>query len=55
MDDQEFAEILTLCQLMPGPNIVGIAVCVGARLRGATGALTAWQASFSCPGCSGCH
>jgi chromate transporter len=41
MDDQEFAETLTLCQLMPGPNIVGIAVCVGARLRGATGALTA--------------
>src|SRR6516162_5469435 len=30
MDDQEFAETLTLCQLMPGPNIVGVAVCSGA-------------------------
>ena len=30
MDEQEFAETLTLCQLMPGPNIVGITVCVGA-------------------------
>ena len=31
MDEQEFAETLTLCQLMPGPNIVGITVCVGAK------------------------
>jgi chromate transporter len=41
IDDQEFAEILTLCQLMPGPNIVGITLCVGTRLRGAIGAITA--------------
>jgi chromate transporter len=41
MNDHEFAETLTLCQLMPGPNIVGIAVCVGAKLRGAIGAATA--------------
>jgi chromate transporter len=40
MGEQEFAEILTLCQLMPGPNIVGIAVCVGAKLRGGIGSLT---------------
>ncbi len=41
MDEQEFAETLTLCQLMPGPNIVGITVCVGAKLRGGIGAMTA--------------
>jgi len=41
MDDQEFAETLTLCQFMPGPNIVGITVCVGSKLRGAIGAVTA--------------
>jgi len=41
MDEQKFAETLTLCQLMPGPNIVGITVCVGAELRGAIGAITA--------------
>ncbi len=41
LDDREFAEILTLCQLMPGPNIVGITTCVGAKLRGAAGALAA--------------
>src|SRR5712672_293106 len=41
MNEQEFAETLTLCQLMPGPNIVGITVCVGAKLRGAIGAVSA--------------
>src|SRR6267378_980797 len=40
MDEQEFAETLTLCQFMPGPNIVGITVCVGSKLRGAIGAIT---------------
>jgi chromate transporter len=37
--DDEFADILSLCQFMPGPNMVGIAVCVGSRLRGPAGAL----------------
>src|ERR1700751_648898 len=41
MDEQEFAETLTLCQLMPGPNIVGITVCVGSKLRATIGAITA--------------
>jgi chromate transporter len=41
LDDQEFADILTLCQFMPGPNIVGITLCVGSRLRGPLGAVSA--------------
>ena len=41
VDDREFAEILTLCQFMPGPNIVGITTCVGSRLRGPVGAIAA--------------
>ena len=41
LDDQQFAEILTLCQFMPGPNIVGITLCVGSRLRGPLGAVSA--------------
>jgi chromate transporter len=41
MDDQEFAETLTLCQFMPGPNIVGITTCVGSKLRGPVGAVAA--------------
>ena len=39
--EEEFADIVSLCQFMPGPNIVGIAVCTGARLRGARGTLAA--------------
>src|SRR5215813_13370249 len=41
MTEQDFADIVSLCQFMPGPNIVGIAVCVGKRLRGAIGAVAA--------------
>ena len=41
VDDHEFAEILTLCQFMPGPNIVGITTCVGSRLRGPVGSVAA--------------
>ncbi|HEY4462323.1 MAG TPA: chromate transporter, partial [Streptosporangiaceae bacterium] len=39
--DVEFADIVSLCQFMPGPNIVGIAVCVGAKVRGAIGTIAA--------------
>jgi chromate transporter len=38
---EEFGEALSLCQLLPGPNIVNMAVCVGTRFRGARGALAA--------------
>src|SRR3954453_11958616 len=39
--EPEFADIVSLCQFLPGPNIIGIAVCTGTRLRVATGALAA--------------
>ena len=39
--EDEFADIVTLCQFMPGPNIIGIAVCVGAKMRGAIGTAAA--------------
>ena len=41
ISDREFADIVSLCQFMPGPNIVGIAVCVGAKMRGAIGTTAA--------------
>src|SRR5262247_2254240 len=41
ISEEEFADIVSLCQFMPGPNIIGIAVCMGARLRGARGTLAA--------------
>ena len=41
MAEPEFADIVSLCQFLPGPNIIGIAVCTGTRLRGAAGAIAA--------------
>jgi chromate transporter len=41
INDREFADIVSLCQFMPGPNIVGISVCVGAKMRGAIGTIAA--------------
>ena len=38
LTEPEFADIVSLCQFLPGPNIIGIAVCTGTRLRGAAGA-----------------
>jgi chromate transporter len=41
ISDREFADIVSLCQFLPGPNIVGIAVCVGAKMRGTIGTIAA--------------
>jgi chromate transporter len=41
LDDRELAEIIGLCQFLPGPNMVCITVCVGLKFRGWAGALTA--------------
>lgn len=38
---QEFNSILGVCQLVPGPNIVNLAVCVGERFGGMRGAFAA--------------
>lgn len=49
MTDTEFAEVLSLCQLLPGPNIAGITVCVGSKLRGPQGALAALSGFIAVP------
>jgi chromate transporter len=41
LSEAEFLDIVSLTQFLPGPNIVGIAVCVGTKLRGGVGALAA--------------
>ena len=55
LSEAEFADILSLCQFMPGPNIASIVVCVGTKLRGPRGAVAAlsgfivipWLVGFS--------
>ena len=46
---EEFSEALSLCQVLPGPNIVNMAVCVGTRFRGARGAIAAFLGLLSAP------
>ena len=41
ISEHDFADIVSLCQFMPGPNIVGIALCIGTKLRGSIGAIAA--------------
>lgn len=41
LDEAEFVELLSLGQLLPGPNIVNLAVMFGDRRRGLPGALAA--------------
>lgn len=35
----EFTELLGICQLLPGPNIVNLTICFGTRAHGLPGAL----------------
>ena len=55
LDDLEFGDILGFCQFLPGPNVVSLSVCLGAKFRGPAGALAAlagfilvpWTVGFS--------
>jgi chromate transporter len=49
ISEPEFADIVSLCQFMPGPNVVGIAVCIGTRLRGSIGAIAAVAGFLAIP------
>jgi chromate transporter len=39
LTEGEFVDLLSLCQFLPGPNIVNVAVCVGSRFQGPLGSL----------------
>jgi chromate transporter len=41
LSDREFAELLPLAQLLPGPNVSNIATILGRRYHGAAGAAAA--------------
>jgi len=41
LTSEEFSAILGICQIVPGPNVVNLAVCVGSRFGGARGAIAA--------------
>ncbi len=41
LTEAEFNELMSLCQFLPGPNIVNVSLAVGLRFRGLLGALAA--------------
>ena len=49
LDDLEFAELLAIGQILPGPNICNMAVIVGYRHAGWRGALAAAAGLMSAP------
>jgi chromate transporter len=49
LDDREFAELIGLCQVLPGPNVVNLAVIIGARYHGFVGSVIALTAILFVP------
>ena len=45
----EFTEVLSLCQFLPGCNVVNLSVAVGARFRGLRGAVAAFAGLMAAP------
>jgi chromate transporter len=41
LTEEEFLNLLSLCQFLPGGNVMNLAVCVGARFGGALGSIAA--------------
>jgi chromate transporter len=41
LTDREFAELIGMCQVLPGPNVVNLSVILGARWQGPIGSLLA--------------
>ncbi len=46
---REFTDILSICQLMPGPNICNMSFCVGARFCGLRGAAVSFVGLVAVP------
>ncbi len=45
----EFAELLGLCQFLPGPNVINLSVALGARFHGLSGAVAAFSGLMAAP------
>lgn len=41
LDDREYAEILAVCQVLPGPNVGNVSILLGDRFHGVVGAALA--------------
>jgi chromate transporter len=41
LNERDFIDVLSLCQFLPGPNIVNVSIVVGRRFHGPRGAIAA--------------
>jgi len=46
---EEFTDIVSRCQALPGPNIVNVSICIGGRHFGARGAIAASSGLLAAP------
>ena len=51
MSSEEFIDLWSLCQVLPGPNVVNWSVAAGSRLRGGPGAVVAMLGIVIAPVC----
>ncbi len=49
LNEAEFAELLGLCQFLPGGNIINLSVALGMKFRGAPGALASILGLMAAP------
>jgi chromate transporter len=49
MTAAEFADLLGLCQFLPGPNIINVSVALGARYHGPVGSVVAFVGLMAAP------
>ena len=49
ISEKDFVEIVTVCQAVPGPNMVNLAVFMGTRYHGIVGALIAFAGIVGVP------
>ena len=49
LSDEDFTDLLALCQFLPGPNVVNLSIAVGARFRGAAGSAAAFLGLMAAP------
>ncbi len=49
LGDREFTDILTVCQAVPGPNVVNVSVFIGTQYRGITGGIAAFLGIICVP------
>ncbi len=49
LTEEEFTNILSLCQFLPGGNILNVSICVGSRFAGLPGAVAAFTGLLVMP------